>query len=169
MLTVTGDDMDILRLLAAGTAFAVCAFEGFRRSRELKERAAFLAETAALLERFAVGIRCFKRTSDELIEHENGAFARLVKSFKATSCGVREAWEKACETLPKKREETALLLELGRSLGASDTESTLRLLDRCGARIAALKADADAEYSKRGKAVFQVGTLCGIGAAVMII
>lgn len=161
--------MDALRLLAAGIAFAVCAFEGYRRSRELKERAVFLAEICSLLERFAVGIRCFKRTSDELLEKENGAFARLVESCLDECGDFREAWEKACKTLPKKREETALLQELGRSLGASDTESTLRLLEQCGERIAALKAAADAEYSKRGKAIFQVGTLCGIGAAVLII
>lgn len=164
--------MDVLRLLAAGIAFAVCAFEGYRRSRELKERAVFLAEIGSLLERFAVGIRCFKRTSDELLEQENGAFAELVKSFLDERGDIRAAWEKACGELsksPKKREETALLLGLGRSLGASDTESTLRLLEQCGSQIAALKADADAEYSKRGKAIFQVGTLCGIGAAVLII
>lgn len=164
--------MDILRLLAALTAFAVCTFEGFRRSRELKERSVFLAEISALSERFAVGIRCFKRTSDELLEQENGAFARLVRGYLNERGDFRAAWEKACGELsksPKKREETALLQELGRSLGTSDTESTLRLLEQCGARIAALKAAADAEYSKRGKAIFQVGTLCGIGAAVMII
>lgn len=161
--------MDVLRLLAAVIAFAVCAFEGYRRSRELKDRAVFLAEISSLLERFSAGIRCFKRTSDELLEQENGAFARLVKSFPDERGDIRAAWEKACGTLPKKHEETALLQELGRSLGASDTESTLRLLEQCGARIAALKTAADAEYSKRGKAIFQVGTLCGIGAAVLII
>ena len=161
--------MDVLRILAAGIAFAVCAFEGYRRARDLKERAAFLSEISALLERFAVGIRCFGRTSDELLELEDGEFARLVKSFRGETGGVRAAWEKACGALPKKREETAILRELGRSLGASDTESALRLLEQCGTRIRALKSDADAEYSKRGKAIFQVGTLCGIGAAILII
>lgn len=161
--------MDVLRLLAAVIAFAVCAFEGYRRSRELKDRAIFLSEISSLLERFAAGIRCFKRTSDELLEQENGMFAKLVRGYLNERGDFRAAWEKACGTLPKKREESALLLELGRSLGASDTESTLRLLEQCGKRIAALKTAADAEYSKRGKAIFQVGTLCGIGAAVLII
>lgn len=161
--------MDVLRLLAAATAFAVCVLEGYRRSRELKERAVFLAEISSLLERFIIGIKSFKRTSDELLENENGEFAGLVKGFRSERTDIRAAWEKACGTLPNKREEAALLSELGRSLGASDTESTLLLLEQCGERIAALKAEADAEYSKRGKAIFQVGTLCGIGAAVLII
>ena len=150
-------------------AFSVCALEGHRRARELKDRAVFLSEISALLERFAVGIKCFGRTSDELIEAEGGAFARLVKGFRGDTPSVRAAWERACGTLPKKREETAILRELGRSLGASDTESTLRLLEQCGARIRELQAVAEAEYSKRGKASFQVGTLCGIGAAIIII
>lgn len=161
--------MDVLRLLAAALAFMVGAFGGYRKSRELKEHAVFLSEIASLLERFAVGIKCFKRTSDELLEQENGTFARLVKSYRSEQNDIREAWESACGELPKKNEETALLQELGRSLGASDTESTLRLLERCAERISKLKADADAEYTKRGKAVFQVGALCGIGAAVLII
>lgn len=161
--------MDFLRILAAVIAFSVCTFEGYRRSRELKDRTMLLSETALLLERFSIGIRCSGRTSDELLESERGYFAQLVKTLKSENGNMRAAWEKACDTLPKKHEETALLRELGRSLGASDKESTLRLLERCKAEIAALKSTAEADYSKRGKAFFQVGTLCGIGAAVLMI
>lgn len=161
--------MDVLRTLAAALAFAVGAFAGYRKSRELKDRAVFLAEISSLLERFNIGIKNFKRTSDELLENENGEFARIVKSYQNQQKDFREAWEKACEELPKNREETALLSELGRSLGSSDTESTLRLLEQCAAQISRLKAAADAEFAKRGRAVFQVGALCGIGAAILII
>lgn len=161
--------MDILRIFAAAIAFLICMFEGYRRSRELKDRAVFLSETALLLERFSIGIRCSGRTSDELLERESGHFAVLVKTIKNDCGDMRTAWEKACDSLPKKREETALLRELGRTLGASDKESALRLLERCKAEMSVLKSSAEAEYSKRGKAFFQVGTLCGIGAAVLII
>lgn len=161
--------MDMLRIFAAAIAFALCAFEGYRRSRELRERAVFLSETELLLERFTSGIQCAGRTTDELFRQENGSFARLVKEYCAEIGDIREAWERACDTLPKKREETALLYELGQSLGTFDKESTLRLLERCGSEIAALKAAAESEYSRRGKALVQVGTLCGIGAAILII
>lgn len=161
--------MDILRTAAAALAFFVCAFEGYRRSRELRDRAVFLGEISSLLERFSIGVRCAAIPSDELLECENGTFAGLVNTFKDEYGDLRFAWEKACETLPKKREETALLRELGRSLGNSDREGTLKLLERCRSEFAALKTAAEAEYSKRGKALFQVGTLCGIGAAIMII
>lgn len=161
--------MDVLRLLAATTAFAVGALWGYRKSRELKDRAVFLAEISSLLERFIIGIKNFRRTSDELLENENGEFARLVKSYRNEQPDIRAAWEKACGELPKKNEETALLNELGRSLGSSDTESTLRLLEQCAERISRLRSAADAEFEKRGRAVFQVGALCGIGAAVLII
>ena len=161
--------MEFLKITAAAVAFSVCAFEGYRRSRELKDRAKFLAETELMIERFSIGIRCAGRTSDELLENECGHFARLVKAFDEDHNDIRAAWEKACDTLPKKREETALLRELGRSLGASDKESTLDMLERCSAELASLKNAADTDYTKRGKALFQVGTLCGIGAAVLII
>ena len=161
--------MEFLRITAAAVAFSVCAFEGWRRSRELKDRAKFLSETELMLERFAIGIRCAGRTSDELLKNERGHFAALVKVFEADCGDMRAAWEKACDTLPKKYEETALLRELGRSLGAADKESTLQLLERCKAELASLKVAADADWSKRGKAFFQVGTLCGIGAAILMI
>lgn len=161
--------MDLLRITAAAVAFSVCTFEGYRRGRELKDRTKFLSETELLLERFSIGIRCAGRTSDELLEHEHGHFAQLVKTFNSGCGDMRTAWEKACDTLPKKREETALLRELGRSLGVADKESTLRLLERCKAELASLKTAAEADWSKRGKALFQVGTLCGIGAAILMI
>ena len=161
--------MEVLRITAAVVAFSVCTFEGYRRSSELKDRAKFLTETELMLERFSIGIRCAGRTSDELLENERGQFAQFVRAFNKDCGDMRAAWEKACDTLPKNREETALLRELGRSLGASDKESTLRLLERCKSEVAALKTAADEEYSKRGKAFFQVGTLCGIGAAILMI
>lgn len=165
--------MDVLRIFAAALAAAVGALAGYRKSRELKDRAVFLTEISSLLERFHIGIKNFKLTSDELLENENGAFARLVKSYRNEQTDIREAWEKACaelqNNLPAKREETALLSELGRSLGASDTESTLRLLEQCSERISQLRASAEAEFEKRGRAVFQIGALCGVGAAVLII
>ena len=161
--------MELLKITAAAVAFSVCAFEGYQRSRELKDRAKFLSETELMLERFTIGIRCAGRTSDELLENEHGHFASLVKTFK-TDCGdMRLAWEKACDMLPKRREETALLRELGRSLGSADKESTLDLLERCKAELMSLITSAEADWAKRGKALFQVGTLCGIGAAVLII
>lgn len=161
--------MEILRISAAAIAFALCTFEGSRRCRELKERAAFLAETELLIERFAIEIRYSGRTTDELLERENGRFAALVRSFADDSPNIRTAWERACDTLPQKRGETALLRELGKTLGAADKESTLMQLERFGAETAALKTAAENEYAKRGKALFQVGTLCGLGAAILII
>ena len=161
--------MEVLRITAAVVAFSVCTFEGHRRSRELKDRVKFLAETELMLERFSIGIRCAGRTSDELLENENGKFAELVKAFNEECGDMRSAWEKACDTLHQEREETALLREFGKSLVAADRESTLRLLESCKAELSALKTAADADWSKRGKAFFQVGTLCGIGAAILMI
>ena len=161
--------MEVLRITAAVVAFSVCTFEGHRRSRELKDRVKFLAETELMLERFSIGIRCAGRTSDELLENEHGKFAELVKAFNEECGDMRAAWEKACDTLPRKHEETALLREFGKSLGAADRESTLRLLESCKAEFSALKASAEAKYSKCGKAFFQMGMLCGMGIAVLIV
>lgn len=159
----------MLRIIAAVAAFLLCTLEGSRRSRELSERVSFLSEALLLVGRFSTGIRCAGRTSDELLENEHGSFAELVKAHRETYGDVRAAWEAACGRLPKKREETALLRELGRSLGSADRESALDLLERTAEELTALKARAEAEYSKRGTALLQVGTLCGAGLAILIL
>ena len=161
--------MNILRIIAAALAFVICASEGVRRSRALKERAEFLAEIQSLLERFSVGIRYSAKKTDELLDAENGRFAQLVKSFKEQTVNTRLAWEEACGALPQYPDEASVLRELGASFGTMDTDNTLRLLECCQTEISALRTSAEAEYSKRGKAVFQVGALCGIGAAILII
>lgn len=159
----------MLRIIAAAAAFLLCTLEGRRRSRELGERAEFLAETLLLTERFAIGIRCARRTPEELLRNERGKFAELVKRSAEASPNIRAAWELACGELPQKREETALLRELGRTLGSADGESALELLERTSAELALLKERAETEYSKRGAALFQVGTLCGAGLAILIL
>lgn len=159
----------MLRIIAAITAFLLCTLEGSRRSRELRERVSFLSETLLMVGRFSTGIRCAGRTSDELLENEHGCFAELVKAHRKTCGDARAAWEAACGRLPKKREETALLRELGHSLGFADRESALALLERTAEELTALKARAEAEYSKRGTALLQVGTLCGAGLAILIL
>lgn len=159
----------MLRIIAALAAFLICSSEGLRRSRELRERVAFLSETVLLVGRFSAGIRFAGRTSDELLESEHGSFAELVKAHRETCGDTRAAWEAACGELPKKREETALLKELGHSLGTADRESALELLERTASELTALKTRAEAEYSRRGTALLQVGTLCGAGLAILIL
>ncbi len=161
--------MEMFRIIAAAIAFLICTYEGYRKNRELKNRVEFLAETLTLLERFSIGIKYSASTADELLERENGRFAELVKSFKSASGNTRSAWESACGALPQKLPETALLRELGASFGTSDTDGTLKLLESCKTEILTLKSAAENEFSKRGKATFQIGTLCGIGAAILII
>lgn len=157
-----------MRLLAALIALICCAAEGFRRSAALRERAVFLGEISQLLSGFMIEIRCSGLTLEELISRADGRFAGSVRSCMADG-GARDAWERACGGLPKKSAERALLSELGQSLGTSDREGTLRLLELYAERFSLLESEARAEYSRKGRAVMQVGALCGIAAAILII
>lgn len=157
-----------MRLLAAFIALACCILEGFRRSRALKSRAVFLGEVGQMLNGFLIEIRCSGLTLDELISRADGQFAELVRGHIDGGEDARSAWEKACSELPKNW-ETALLSELGQSFGRSDREGTLRLVELYAERFSELESDARAAYSRKGRAVMQVGALCGIAAAIMII
>lgn len=157
----------MMRIVAALIALVCCAAEGIRRSAALKERAAFLGEISRMLGDFLIEIRCTGSTLDELISRADGRFADSVREYAAGD-DARNAWERACRGLPK-NPERELLRELGQSFGTSDREGTLRLLELYAERFSILENEARAAYSQKGKAVAQVGALCGIAAAILII
>ncbi len=158
-----------MRLLAALIALCCCLLEGFRRSRELKNRALFLGEISQMLGNFLIEIRCSGLTLDELISRADGRFAELVRGYIDNGEDAKSAWENACLRLPQKNGEAALLAELGQSIGTSDREGTLRLIGLYAERFSEMERSAREAYTRKGKAVMQVGMLCGIAAAVIII
>lgn len=158
-----------MRTAAAVIALFCCVFEGSRRSGMLKERVKILSELMLMLNNFSIEIRCSGLTLDELMSRERGGFAERFRQARKSCADARAAWESACGGLPEKYEETALLQELGRLLGTSDKAGQLRLLELYLEQISRLKESAESSYAKKGKAYFQVGVLCGIAAAILII
>lgn len=158
-----------MRVLAALIALSCCVLEGFRRRTALRERAVLLGGITQMLNGFPIEIRCSGATLDELIGRAEGRFAELVREGIDGGEDVREAWSRACSRLPKKSDERALLSELGQSLGTSDKDGTIRLLEIYAERFSELEREARDNYSRKGKAWVQVGMLCGIAAAIMII
>lgn len=158
-----------MRLLAALIALACCVLEGYRRRAELKSRAVILGEISQMLSGFLIEIRCSGATLDELISRADGQFAELVRGHIEGGEDARSAWERACSQLPKKSGAAELLAELGHSFGTSDREGTLRLVELYAGRFTELEREARETYSRKGKAVMQVGALCGVAVAIMII
>ncbi len=158
-----------MRLAAAALILLCCALEGARRSFSLKKRVDFLEEIVTMLTDFAIEIRFRAPTLDELLRKQTGAFARAVETQTESGFDVREAWERACCTFSQKQEETALLRELGRSFGGSDSEGQLQLLELYTERFSRLRESAEAEYSRKGKALVRVGVLCGAAGAVLVL
>lgn len=159
----------MLRVIAAFIALACCAAEGYRRSVRLKIRVKTLGEIERMLSGFAIEIRCSALTVDELMNRSRGQFAELFARCREESENSKSAWEAACGLLPQKDEETALLRELGHSLGTSDRAGQLQLLELYCDRISELRSTAELSCSQKAQAVFRVGILCGIAAAVLII
>ncbi|MGN0679156.1 MAG: stage III sporulation protein AB [Oscillospiraceae bacterium] len=158
-----------MRIAAAVLILLCCAFEGARRSFSLKRRLEFLDEIVCMLTDFAIEIRFRVPMLDELIRKQSGIFAGAVITEMESGCDVREAWERACSTLSPKLEETALLRELGTSFGTSDSEGQLQLLELYTERFSKLRESAEAEYSRKGKALVRVGVLCGAAGAVLVL
>ena len=162
-----------MKLILACMAFWVCTAEGMRRSALLKQREQLLAELSAMLCGFAIEIRCTAPTLSELCSAATGVFANLLRECKDGSRDIREAWENACgrlSALPcSGREETALLRELGASLGKSDAQGQLALIELYRERLAQCEKQASQELLQKGRLYRSLGVLCGLGAAVMVL
>ncbi len=158
-----------MRLAAAALILLCCALEGMRRSFSLKKRVDFLGEIVSMLTDFAIEIRFRAPTLDELLRTQTGSFAKLVEAELENGFDVRAAWEKTCDAFSQKNEETALLRELGKSFGTSDSEGQLRLLELYTKRFSRLRDSVEAEYSRKGKALVRVGMLCGAAGAVLVL
>ena len=158
-----------MRIAAAALVLLCCAFEGIRRSLSLKKRVEFLNEILSMLTDFAIEIRFRSLTLDELIRAVRGSFGETVRAELASGCDVRSAWENACNTLSDKSEEKGLLSEFGQSFGTSDSGGQLRLIELYTERFSRLRTSAEADYSRKGKALVRVGILCGRAGAVLIL
>jgi len=158
-----------MRLAAAALILLCCAFEGMRRSFSLKKRVEFLDEIVSMLTDFAIEIRFRAPTLDELLRTQTGSFARMVEAELENGFDVRAAWERACNAFSQRNEETALLRELGRSFGTSDSEGQLQLLELYVKRFSGLREIAEGEYSRKGSAFIRVGMLCGAAGAVLVL
>ncbi len=162
-----------MRVLLSFLAFALCFAEGLRQSTLLKRRACLIEDLCGLLNGFAIEIRCCAPTLDELCEKAQGTFADMLKDCRADAPDIITAWDNACERLAAlpccKKDEAELMRTLGRSLGRSDAAGELSLLDMYKEKLETLGKAAREDAEGKGKLFRSVGTLCGIGAAILII
>ena len=85
------------------------------------------------------------------------------------SC-FRESWNKTADELNELSEsERSTIKSIGRSLGASDIEGQLSMLEVNAALLENFAEEAHEQYIQKGKLYRSMGTLAGLFAAVMII
>ena len=158
-----------MRIILAVSAFFICAFIGFYKSRGLKKRADFLDEISVMLSNFQAEIRFGNPELSELISREGGSFARLVQKHMTEFSDIKAAWEKACDELPESVEETALLRELLNAISKTNSDGAVMVLSLYSEKISRLYREAYDEFSQKGRALRQIGALCGAAAAILII
>ena len=158
-----------MRIILAISAFFICAFIGFQKSRGLKKRADFLDEISVMLGNFQAEIKFGTPELSELISRENGSFARLVQKHFSELSDIKAAWEKACDELPENAEETALLRELLSAISKTNSDGAVMALALYSEKISRLYRQAYDEFTRKGRALRQIGALCGAAAARLII
>lgn len=157
-----------MKIILSLIAFAACACFGMKKSRELKKRVEFLDEIIMMLNNFLVEIKFGNPELSELISRENGRFAKKVNEYFKELSDIKAAWEKACGELPENSEACALLKELLPALSKSGSEGAIMTVSLYSERFTRLEKQAAEEYSRKGKAIRQIGALLGAAAAILI-
>lgn len=162
-----------MRVLAALVIFALGVIMGYTKSTELKKRSQLLTELKQLIRELSVRIAYTAPTLDELSEDCGGLFGELLRNERSQACDIRAAWSGAVDRLSEYTfcggEEAALMRELGSTLGTSDVQGQLSMLDMYAARLSVLSAAAEEALRTKGKMFRSVGALLGAGLAVLVI
>ncbi len=162
-----------MSIIPAAGAFLLCLLWGAEKSGSLKKRSLLLEELNRLVTDFSVAIRCNAPTLDELALNCSGVFGELIRQQPEYAADVKSAWSEASTRLAQcsfcRSEEAVLLQNLGRDLGTCPTEGQLSLLSMYGERLSQLYEEAEQERKTKGRLFRSVGTLMGLGAAILIL
>ena len=151
--------------ITAGTA------AGLYRSAELKKREALLSEIIRLLEKMAVQIRYRALPLGELFAEVNaGRFIEKVNRYNGSGVNWRGAWNEAvCDFSELTAEDREILLAVGNSLGQSDAEGQISMLEQERQLLCAHLKEAAESSAKKGAMYRSVGLLAGLGLAIIVI
>ena len=148
--------MCLVRMLGAAMLSAAVVLAGVLAARRQKMRLRQLSQCVELIRFIAVEIRygCAP-VSDMLFgaAHNEafGALEFLPKVETDAACDFAAAWRQAVEaaaSLALKREEKAILLRFGESLGTTDSQTQLLLCERFAAQMKKQLDEADARRAE---------------------
>ena len=162
-----------MSIIPAIGVFSLCLLWGIEQSVRLKKRELLLNELKAMVTEFSVAIRCTAPTLDELALHCGGIFGQLLRQKLDSTPDIRAAWESALAQLSQcsfcQDEEAEVLRQLGQELGTCAAEGQLSLLEMHSEKLSSLLHEAAQEHRTKGKLFRSVGTLTGLGAAILIL
>lgn len=162
-----------MNLFPALVIFAICTAFGLWKSGELKKRVLLLSQLKQLTEELSSAMRYTAPTLDELSDSCGGLFGELLTEARKGTPDIKAAWEAAASALSElsyaEKSEAELMLKLSQRLGTCDSEGQLSMLSMCSEKLKRLSAEAEENAKTRGKLFRSVGTLLGLGAAILII
>lgn len=159
-----------MRIILAVGAFLLSFAVGMTASWKLKKRREILEQLSLMLGEFSIEMRYIRPTLGQLIQSVGGEFGRFLHR---TDDEPPVIWESACDMLSAtgwcNNEEIILLRSLGGSLGTTNTDGQLSVIALHNEKLQLLLEKARQEEQKKSRMLRMVGTLCGVGAAVMLI
>jgi stage III sporulation protein AB len=166
----------ILKILAALSSIGIGTAAGLYFSYRLKMREESLHEIIRALREMSLLIRYRALTVHELFrELSRYEFINsVVKSGEELPPNIpsdfRGGWSEAADGLTElERGERGVIKSIGLSLGTSDTEGQLSMLEVNLQLLSKYKEEAREEYIKKGKLYRSFGLLAGMFIAVVII
>ncbi len=166
----------MLRIIAALMFTFAGAFAGGAFSFRLRERRELCRSIGLLLDEAAVGIRCRGADVYELsrIFRRDTGLSGLTFLNGLPECfepgqDFRGQWQEALTQQELPDEERQLLAEFGDSLGKSDAEGQLSVIEGLKERLRRITVSREEAYSQKGRMYRSVGVLFGVMAGILVV
>ena len=159
-----------LSIFGALTAVFLGSAVGLYKSARLKQRSEQLSELCSILRDIQTEIRCNKTELFKIIEK----FSHRSQFLKNISDCLPETpfdsvWNVETMRLPLSDDDKTIILSVGKSLGRSDAQGQIAMLEANGQLLRDSLETARKEEEKKGKMYRRVGMLIGLLVAVIIL
>lgn len=165
----------MIKLTGIIAIFTACTIIGLYFSKQLKRRVEIFSQTRLMIDKIATLIKFRSYTVYELCDEILGDGMLYEMSFvsfqRDEDKSFSSLWEDSVMkwNVPIKKEERDFYINLGNSLGTTDTEGQISSLSVFDKEAEKMICTAEKDFNEKGKLCRTLGVLCGAFVSILLI
>ena len=165
----------MLKLTGVIAIFTACTVIGLYFSKQLKRRVEIFRQTRLMIDKIATLIKFRSYTVYELCDEilRDGMLSEMsfVSFQRDEDKSFSALWEDSVLkwNVPIKKEERDFYINLGNSLGTTDTEGQISSLSVFYKEAEKMLCTAEKDFNEKGKLCRALGVLCGAFVSILLI